>query len=397
MKSRQAVIFMLTAIGLLTFLQFHFIDRLPAVTGLYSNKDSINELAMQLHHSMNESLVNSTSEAVSRAIVGFVPSNSNETFMREFRMLYLSLIWIRTMQPQSWKTDIVIFTPQANVASLIDLGCSFNPRTSHEDSERCVIVLHTPLKHRGTNDTLSSYGYVDSILCLAEFPFASAYDWILRSDLDTFITPGFASWMPSQPLVVGRGGYASANANARLKWIATTKLGLNYSGMHNIGSTWYAKTKVAISLAQLTVSVMRYLNDHEFSEFEKCCAGVESWPSWHWPVILLYAGDIAVNQLTHLLQNTPGEQEMDYGSTSTEPLVDAIKHLHCWHTDDVFSKFKFHSGGYDKLDISEMVGLNSSRDYATVFALSSARLKVDDFKKLTSDPSAVKAKMWVKH
>jgi hypothetical protein len=42
---------------------------------------------------------------------------------------------------------------------------------------------------------------------------------------------------------------------------------------------------------------MRWLDTQEFSEYEKCCAGTESWPNWHWPVMLLYGGHIALNQV----------------------------------------------------------------------------------------------------
>ena len=142
---------------------------------------------------------------------------------------------------------------------------------------------------------------------------------------------------------------------------------------------------------------MRWLNDHEFTDFEKCCAGVESWPNWHWPVILLYAGDIAVNQLPlGVLENSPGHQEMDHGSTDTDPLPDTIKHLHCWHTEDMFSKFRFQSGEYDKLNLEGMTGMKTPRDYATVLAISSSRLNPENFRIITSDPSAVRSKKWLK-
>jgi hypothetical protein len=42
---------------------------------------------------------------------------------------------------------------------------------------------------------------------------------------------------------------------------------------------------------------MRWLDTQEFSKFEKCCSGTEGWPNWHWPVLLLYGGHIALNQV----------------------------------------------------------------------------------------------------
>jgi hypothetical protein len=46
---------------------------------------------------------------------------------------------------------------------------------------------------------------------------------------------------------------------------------------------------------------MRWLDTQEFSKFEKCCQGVEGWPSWHWGVLLLYGGHIAVNQVVIII------------------------------------------------------------------------------------------------
>jgi hypothetical protein len=43
---------------------------------------------------------------------------------------------------------------------------------------------------------------------------------------------------------------------------------------------------------------MRWLDTQEFGDFEKCCSGGDSWPHWHWPVLLLYGGHIALNQVS---------------------------------------------------------------------------------------------------
>ncbi len=53
------------------------------------------------------------------------------------------------------------------------------------------------------------------------------YDAILRSDLDTFLIPGFADWLPpsADKIAVGTGGYGSENANAHLNYVSQ-KLGL---------------------------------------------------------------------------------------------------------------------------------------------------------------------------
>jgi len=43
----------------------------------------------------------------------------------------------------------------------------------------------------GFGDPLVSYAnYIDSMLILAEFQHKETYDYLLRSDLDCFLTPG---------------------------------------------------------------------------------------------------------------------------------------------------------------------------------------------------------------
>jgi len=86
----------------------------------------------------------------------------------------------------------------------------------------------------------------------------------------------------------------------------------------------------------------------EFSTFEKCCSGVESWPHWHWPVILLYGGHIALNHLgpDGVIRSNQSFPRLDHQSTRQTEMTDEVKHIHCWHADDLFSKFRFSSGQY---------------------------------------------------
>jgi hypothetical protein len=71
-------------------------------------------------------------------------------------------------------------------------------------------------------DPLHAYKpYIDSILCLAKYE-GFGYDAVPRRDLDTFIFPGFDSWVPlgRETLFVGRGGYGNKNANANLAYVS---------------------------------------------------------------------------------------------------------------------------------------------------------------------------------
>lgn len=52
----------------------------------------------------------------------------------------------------------------------------------------------------------------------------------------------------------------------------------------------------------------------------------------------------------------------------------SIKHAHCYHTEEMFSKFKFGAGAYDSQDFSNMSNMDTTRDYVTAIAVSSLRL-----------------------
>ena len=95
--------------------------------------------------------------------------------------------------------------------------------------------------------------------------------------------------------------------------------------------------------ARLTIEVMRWLNTQvcklsfhyamknalnnamrfssllqEFNRFERCCAGASAWPHWHWPVILLYGGHLALNQLGlgRVIKSSVENGQLDYSTTA---------------------------------------------------------------------------------
>ena len=149
-----------------------------------------------------------------RAILVFLPGNLGRQHSREFRALFLSWVRVRQVQPNGFKTDLIVVTPEENSKPLSNMGCTKEDRKNSSQGERCVIRLHEPLTERkvpdGTiPDPLKQYkGYIDSMLCLAEYD-GHNYDAVMRSDLDAFLMPGFANWTPPSrdTLVVGQGGY----------------------------------------------------------------------------------------------------------------------------------------------------------------------------------------------
>ena len=338
-----------------------------------------------------------------RGILAFVPAH-NPRYISELRWFYLSWGYMRANQPRDVKSDLVLFTEPSFVAELAsDFGCKLEIR-SQADEDECIVLQHVPLKKRTLKEgeeasPLIDYdSYVDSMLILAEFQHTDAYDVLMRSDLDTFLTPGFSDWRLDKDvaMVTGRGGYGSTNSNKHLNWIAEKKLGLVDSGRRNLGSTWYGSSSVMKETAKLTLAVMSWLDTQEFSEYEKGNNGVDGWPYWHWPVILLYGGHIALNQIPEgrLQEYHEGFVEMDKATSVNSPMTVSTKHLHCFHGEEFFSKFKFYDGRYTDLDLSEFEAMETPQAYAAVIALSSARLSIQEIVLFSKDKEAMVSGAW---
>jgi hypothetical protein len=363
--------------------------------------DSVQAANAELQTALNKSGATRASGTIVRGVMIYLPPNIGK-FEREVKAMYLSIAVMRSKQPAHMKTDFIVFTPIENFGFPESIGCSREPRDSHDEDEKCVVLPHVPLVKRGNiSEPLVDYGnYIDSMLILAEFQFGDQYDYLMRSDSDTFLTPGFADWsLPDDvAIATGKGGYGSTNANNHLKWIATNPLGLKDSGVLGIGSTWFGRAAVMVGASKLTIEIMRWLDSQEFSEYEKKHSGVDGWPNWHWPVILLYGGHIAINQIpsSKIITHKEGVMELDYSSAHVDPIPASVKHIHCWHTDAFFSKFKFEMGVYKGVDLTEHKEMTTAASYAGLVAISSDRLSVSELRDLISDKQAMKEQKWMR-
>jgi len=199
--------------------------------------------------------------SILRGILVYYPDGQEEAFLPELFWLYRS--WFEMMKNESslWRTDLVIYT-RSFTLKLQKLGCVYNTiRTDRNEPPRCRIFIYLNVKLRDIeerNDSknhlyqnfdinrslllvkhLQKYEYVDSINIIAEcYPSFAMYDYILRTDMDVFLTKNFGRFVPYKDmLLVGRGGYSSPFASARLRRIAKNMNWL-YANLTNIGSTW---------------------------------------------------------------------------------------------------------------------------------------------------------------
>ena len=201
-------------------------------------------------------------QSVTRGLIVFYPDQQENNFLPELRWFYRSWIEMMKYEPMVWRTDLIIFSGNFTVY-LQMLGCSFNKiRLDRNEMPQCRVfpyqrLVDRPFKldsvtnysqyqqiderrERKLMQYLRTYEYVDSINIVAEgYPTFSMYDYILRTDLDVFLTKNFGLYVPeNETFLVGRGGYSTPFNSARLKRISKN-MNLSYANINNIGSTWF--------------------------------------------------------------------------------------------------------------------------------------------------------------
>lgn len=203
-----------------------------------------------------------------RAVLLYFPIELKDNFYLEFKWLYRSWIEMQKNEPKKWRTDLVIFIENDKEwfkqnPFLDELNCKFtNVRKSKADKPMCTLIHYVALKKRNvgaikpidhsqvkaeynkllsevdifddapenlqpfyarSKEALESYGYVDSILMAFDgyqYFKSAGYDFLIRSDMDVFLTPLFSKWLPNNcnDFYVGRGGYSDCRELPRT-WV----------------------------------------------------------------------------------------------------------------------------------------------------------------------------------
>jgi hypothetical protein len=238
----------------------------------------------------------------------------------KFRWLYRSWIYMQQFEPSKWRTDLILFMDMnatndfANPGFFINqLNCTTrNIRTNPLQKPMCTLIHYKALGQRSLTVTfnpefladagflsrllndvdifnpseldrfmflnylktqLATYNYVDSILMAYEgyeYFKSAGFDLLIRSDIDVFVTPGLATWLPvhCNDFYVGGGGYGETFNRRRLFRIAT-HLGLKFAHRDNLGSTWFSTPHQFRIVAYLTLTSMAFLAAEEFTAAER--------------------------------------------------------------------------------------------------------------------------------
>src|SRR5829696_3606941 len=271
-----------------------------------------------------------------RAIVCFVEDDRHLIQ----QALALRHSWLYTRSPD---TDLVVMGPADVLARLPDDLVRIEQQPAADDP------------------VWRGYRYANLIACLngAGAEWLDRYTHILRTDVDTFITPAWNDFHPTS-FMVGNGAYSNDDeVRQRIRDIAA-RYGLVHRGLTNVGSTWYGPTEAVRRAGAFAEMLTKHILTHYFFDHEG------EWPGWYRGVALLYAAEIAVN---HCAPDAQRSELLDAGSTSQEPLS-RYAHIHCWHTDEKFSKHHFMSGRYTLEDAQDL-NLDVVRDYCMAMSFRS--------------------------
>ncbi|CAF3350277.1 unnamed protein product [Rotaria socialis] len=381
------------------------------------------------------------SQPVQRAIIIYYPHHQSEYFFPEVRWLYRSWAEMLRDQPPTWRTDFLIFSYNLSI-EFQRLGCVNHIRKTKDEPSVCRLFLYVPIQFRvkavtennyqhafdhirdfskttnqkieeivtlpKTNDPmiydvrrsenlythLRTYGYIDSINTIFEgYKTFKMYDFVLRTDIDVFIYRHFGHYIPANcTLITGGGGYGTDFNRRKLRRIARD-MDFAHVGLSGMGSTWYGSAYDGYLVANQTLNGMLWLAQYEFATPEReSKLGTLMWPQWHYGVLLLYGQHLAINHLvgTNQIRIRIGSDLLDQSTTdATTPYVQqgTRLNLHCWHTDNRFSKFAFKMGHYKQAELEKYRNDTTAQAYAMRMALESKYMTLEHMASLVQNIS----------
>lgn len=250
---------------------------------------------------------------------------NKEHLICEFEVLYESFIASRLGK----RFDILLFHPPN---SLIETKYNKTPH-----------IILSPCRSI-SEDKLSSfcgYHYINSINALATDhakELFTNYKYILKTDCDVVLSPRLRHFYP-EFMTVGYGAYCHDDVTREKLATLAAEHSINRQ-QDNIGATWMGdSTKVHLACVESMKFATEIWNKwFDNGKFEG------KWPSLYRGVTTMYAGELAIQSVCDQILKS---DMLD--ASCTNGRVKSMYNAHMWHTEDDFSKHKWHRGEYDHL------------------------------------------------
>lgn len=175
------------------------------------------------------------------------------------------------------------------------------------------------------------------------------YDYVVKTDTDALFTPKLNEFPFNESIYVGLARYTSHKNNIdQLKEVAT-KFGYpSYSKISDMHSTVIGTKDTIVTLMERSDKLCREMYYYLDSPGE--WHGEELWRGYYGNnsgICSMYALEIILSSDGYK-ENLIVSTKIDAGSSWEEPWQN-IYHYHCYHHDDIYSKFQAKFGAYKDL------------------------------------------------
>lgn len=200
------------------------------------------------------------------------------------------------------------------------------------------------------DDYYSKYRFAKSLIFVKENEnILKEYDYIIKTDTDVFFTPSLNDHVFDERIYFGYGHHKSS---VDQMFYFANKYGYdNYKNIVSPNSTIISTSKDMISIMEESDALCKKI-------FYDLCPDADYWKTSDRWGKELYAGTatliateivLAANYKEDMLVHT---SKIDADCSSSYNFLD-VYHIHQWHTENIYSKFKARSGDYDSMDYAE--------------------------------------------
>ena len=207
-----------------------------------------------------------------------------------------------------------------------------------------LVYPHLPPKYKYYDD----YAYAKALeFVKTNEHILNEYTHLIKTDSDVFFTTNLNNYIFDDKISFGEGGYSTTDLCVEQTYEVAKMFGYpQYKRLFQAGPTFLGPTKDIIKLMALSDILCKEV-------FYYLCPNGKYDPTGIWG-ISLYGGTSVLIATEIVLSSIFNEEKLifipgafDADSTSTKNL-EGIYHIHCWHTDNVYSKFSARNGKYNE-------------------------------------------------